>query len=171
MSAATEESADASRRGSAERLSVYLNDHLAGSANGVELAKRTRKENIGTPLGDWLDRLTRELQEDRATLEGLMNKLGARQKHIEISGAVIAERIGRLKVNGQLIGYSPLSPVVELDALHLSINGKLDMWKVLRQSLKGRVDGIDFDEMIRRAERQDEGLEPHRLEMAAKALS
>ena len=63
MSGTTQKSADAPSESLETRLSVYLNDHLAGSTNGIELAKRTAKENIGTPLGDWLDELTRELEE------------------------------------------------------------------------------------------------------------
>ena len=35
-------------------LSIYLNDHLAGATIGVELARRIRARNRGTPLGDYL---------------------------------------------------------------------------------------------------------------------
>jgi hypothetical protein len=35
-------------------LSIYLNDHLAGSAAGVELARRALSNNRGTPFGGFL---------------------------------------------------------------------------------------------------------------------
>ena len=57
-------------------LSIYLNDHLAGATLGIELAKRSRASNKGTPLGDFLDRLLREIETDRETLERLMRELG-----------------------------------------------------------------------------------------------
>jgi len=34
-----------------ESLSTYLNDHLAGSAAGKELAEQCATSNLGTPLG------------------------------------------------------------------------------------------------------------------------
>ena len=46
MSVATENSADANAiRRPATRLSIYLNDHLAGSTLGVELVKRASSES------------------------------------------------------------------------------------------------------------------------------
>ena len=35
-----------------ELLGVYLNDHLAGSSAGLELAEKLRDNNQGTALGD-----------------------------------------------------------------------------------------------------------------------
>ena len=52
-------------------LSIYLNDHLAGSTIGVALARRACAKNRGTPLGDHLERLTSEIESDRETLERL----------------------------------------------------------------------------------------------------
>ena len=160
-------------RRSAKRLSVYLNDHLAGSTVGVELARRASKENTGTPLGDWLQGLSRELDEDRAILVRLMDRLGVRRNHVEVAAAWTAEKVGRLKLNGQLTGYSPLSPLVELEALHLGITGNVDLWKALRHSVAERLRDIDIDvdERVRRAEGQAQELERHRLDVAAKALA
>jgi hypothetical protein len=152
-------------------LSIYLNDHLAGATVGVELAKRARSENQGTPLGEWLEGLRREIEEDRTTLEQLMDRLGVTRNRIEVTAAWIAEKVGRLKPNGQLTGYSPLSPLIELDALLLGINGKLALWKVLRETLGERQDGIDLDALIHRAERQAQELEPRRIDVAAKAFA
>ena len=44
------------------------------------------------------------------------------------AGAWTAEKFGRLKPNGQLTGYSPLSRLVELEGLKLGITGKLGLW-------------------------------------------
>lgn len=152
-------------------LSIYLNDHLAGSTVGVELSKRARSANEGTPLGEWLVGLSREIEEDRATLERLMDRLGVRRDHLKTKGAWIAEKAGRLKLNGQLTGYSPLSRLVELESLHLGVNGKLDLWKALGRSLGPEVEGFDFDQLAERAERQARELEQRRLDAAAEALS
>ena len=42
-------------------LRIYLNDHLAGSVAGTALARRALASNRGTPLGDHLERLAREV--------------------------------------------------------------------------------------------------------------
>jgi hypothetical protein len=152
-------------------LSIYLNDHLAASTVGVELVKRARSENEGTALGEWLAGLSREIEEDRETLERLMDELGVRRDHLKAKGAWIAEKAGRLKLNGQLTGYSPLSRLAELEFLHLGVDGKLDMWKALGRTVGPQLDGFDFDQLAQRAERQARELEQHHLDAAAEALS
>jgi hypothetical protein len=161
---------DKAIRRSERRLSIYLNDHLAGLTLSVELAKRASSEHERTPLGDWLEEVRRELEEDRVILERLMGQLGIRRNRIKISSAWVAEKIGRLKLNGQLTGHSPLSPLVELEGLSLGVRGVLGMWKALQQNLGDSLDGIDPDELARRGERQAEQLEFYRLDAADKAL-
>ena len=96
----------------------------------------------------------------------LMGELGVRRRRVGVVVAGIAEKVGRLR----LTGSSPLTTLVELESLDLRINRKLDMWNALRSSVGDRVDGIDFDELIRRAERQAEALERRRLAVATDAL-
>jgi hypothetical protein len=97
----------------------------------------------------------------------VMGELGVRPTRVGVVLAGIAEKVGRLR----LAGSSPLSALAELESLDLRINGKLDMWNALRSSVADRVDGIDFDELIRRAERQAEELERRRLAAAAEVLA
>jgi hypothetical protein len=152
------------------RLSIYLNDHLAGSTVGIKLASRARANNHGTPLGDYLERLTSEIQSDRQALEGLMAELGIRRDRPKAFGAWAAEKLGRLKLNGQLRGYSPLSRFLELESLYLGISGKRELWRALQRTLGNDVPGFDFEELGRRAERQAAEVEEHRLEVAEAAL-
>ena len=56
-------------------LGIYLNDHLAGSTIGLELSKRALGSNKGNEYGDVLERIAREIEEDRETLKGLMDSL------------------------------------------------------------------------------------------------
>jgi hypothetical protein len=172
MSITTKPSAEnKAMRRSAKRLSTYLSDHLADETLSIELVERAIRENKGRPLWAFLVLLSWELEEDRGILIRLMGQLGVRRKGVRIILPWIAEKVGRMKLNGQFTGYSPLNPLVELEMLHRGINGKLDMWHALRHSVGNRVDGIDFDELIRRAERQAEELERSRLDVAANALS
>jgi hypothetical protein len=143
-------------------LAIYLNDHLAGATAGLELVRRARGSNQGTPLGEYLDRLTAEIDEDRDTLIEAMNRLDVRRDPIKVAAGWSGEKLGRLKLNGQLTGYSPLSRVVELEGLHIGITGKLELWRTLQRTSEGRLRSIDLEALIKRAEAQRRGLAPHR---------
>ena len=152
-------------------LGIYLNDHLAGSTVGLELAKRARGQNRNSAYGDFLDTLAEEIEEDRETLKGIMDDLGIRKDPAKVAAGWIGEKAGRLKLNGQLTGYSPLSRLVELEGLALGVTGKLALWKALRLAdTEPALDGPTLERLIERAERHQRGLEERRLTAAREAL-
>ena len=114
-------------------LEIYLADHLAAAAAGVALVRRAARSNTGTRTGDTLRRLTVEIDEDRQTLRRLVTDLGFSGSKPKEVVAWAAEKVGRLKRNGQLRGYSPLSRVLELEALSVGIAGKLALWETLQR--------------------------------------
>lgn len=152
-------------------LAIYLNDHRAGSTVGLELARRARGSNEGTQLGAFLERLVAEIEEDRETLEQVMDAVGAGRDRLKATAAWAGEKVGRLKLNGRLLGYSPLSRVVELESLSVGIEGKACLWRMLRDLGDPRLAGFDFDALIERAERQREEVEGHRLAAGREALT
>jgi hypothetical protein len=154
-------------------LSIYLNDHLAGATLGVELIRRAARENQGTALGAFLGEvLLPEIAEDRETLERLMRQLGVPRSRPKIAAGWVAEKIGRLKLNGEVRGYSPLSRLIELEGLAVGIEGKRALWLALREVANGDapIEGFDFGVLAERAASQRSRLEEHRLAAAAEAL-
>jgi hypothetical protein len=154
------------------RLAIYLNDHLAGSIVETELAKRALRENSGSEFEETLEWLLGQILEDRATLERLMEELGVAKSRVKGALALVLERVGRLKLNGQLTGYSPLSRLVEFEGLTLGVTGKLALWENLRELAEGepRLAGFELDELAERARRQLERLRAERLRAARLAL-
>ncbi len=152
-------------------LAIYLNDHLAGSTAGVELARRARGSNEGTELGEFLATLAAEIEEDRDTLQEVMEAVSAGRDRLKVTGGWAGEKLGRLKLNGSLLSYSPLSRVVELEGLRLGVEGKACLWRMLRELADPRLSGFDFDALIARAERQRDELERRRLEAGRIALA
>jgi hypothetical protein len=152
-------------------LSIYLNDHLAGATVGLELARRARGANEGTPLGEMLAGLEREIDEDRDSLKALMSKLGVREDPLKVAAGWAAEKAGRLKLNGQLTGYSPLSRLVELEGLYVGVTGKLSLWKNLEATHGERIGGIDIAALSKRAESQRRRLATARRKAAEEAIS
>ena len=154
-------------------LGIYLNDQLALGVAGRELARRAASENTGSELGAFLERLAREVTEDVDTLEAVMQRLEIPLSRMKRPLALVAERVGRLKPNGQLRGYSPLSRFLELESLALGLDGKKLLWANLRDvaQVADRLVGVDFDALIERAARQREELEPFRVAAGRESLT
>ena len=69
-----------------------------------------------------------------------------------------AERVGRLKLNGRLVGYSPLARVLELEALMSGVQAKRGLWQALRQSGEFTGGDVDLSDLERRAIEQLDAL-------------
>lgn len=152
-------------------LAIYLNDHLAGATLGVELARRLRSSNRGDPeMGEPVARICEEIEADRETLERLMGRLEVGRDQVKPALAKAAERLGRLKLNGQLLGYSPLSRVLELEVLSGLVGAKLQLWNALEQSFGETLEGFDFGDLAARADGQGQRLEDLHLAAAGRAL-
>jgi hypothetical protein len=84
----------------------------------------------------------------------LMDRLAVKRDPLKRVGAIAAERVGRLKLNGSLRGYSPLSRVVELEALIAGVDGKRSLWNVLLELEDRRLAEFDFEALAARASEQ-----------------
>jgi hypothetical protein len=152
------------------RLAIYLSDHYAASVGAVELARRAARSNRGTSYGELLSALADEIEEDRQALQLIMRRLGIEPDRTKAALAWGAEKLGRLKPNGQLTGYSPLSRLEELEILALGVHGKLALWQALERSTIHGVPEAELQTLIKRARSQRRRLELKRLEAAAEAL-
>jgi hypothetical protein len=152
-------------------LAIYLNDHLAGATLGVELARRLRSSNQGdAEFGAPLARLCTEIEADRETLVRLMEHLEVKRDPVKPALAKVAEKLGRLKPNGRLRSYSPLSRVLELEFLSGMVGGKLQLWNALEQSFGESLDGFDFHDLAARADSQGQRLEDLHLAATQRTL-
>ena len=134
----------------------------------MALARRTAQSNAGTALGDVLQRLSIEIEDDRRTLQAIVAELGFRESKAKDTLAWVGEKVARLKLNGQLRGYSPLSRILELEALSIGVAGKLAMWQSLESvpDLSEQLSGFDLDQLTERARRQQAEIEEQRTTAA-----
>jgi len=153
------------------RLAIYLGDHHAAAVGAVQLARRAAASNRGTRYGEVLAALADEIEEDRQSLRLIMQRLGIRPDPAKAALAWGAEKLGRLKLNGQLTGYSPLSRLEELEILALGVEGKLAMWQALERAVSHGIPEAELQTLIKRARAQRRRLERHRLDAAAEALA
>jgi hypothetical protein len=154
-------------------LEIYLADHVAASAAGVALVRRSAQSNAGSQLGEALRRLAAEIEDDRRTLQAIVAALGFRESKAKGAVARLGEKVGRLKLNGQVRGYSPLSRVLELEALSVGVAGKLALWQSLQSvpSFGARLPDCDLDQLADRARRQRAEIEKYRIEAARETFS
>ena len=83
------------------------------------------------------------------------------------------EKAGRLKLNGELTSYSPLSRVVELEGLLTGITGKKGLWNALLQiaPTEPRLDADRLERLRDRAEAQRATVEDLRQRAAREAFA
>ena len=137
-------------------LRIYVQDHFAGSTAGLHLARRSAGANRGTTYGDDLARIADEIDQDRQTLEAITDQLDIPRDQVKNTLARGLELAGRLKLNGQLTGYSPLSRLVELEGLITGISGKISLWRALLELVpqEPRLDAEHLQQLIERGEEQ-----------------
>ena len=153
-------------------LEIYLADHAAAATAGLELANRAARNNASNSFGEALQRLVGDIDEDRRTLKRVVTELGFRESRAKAALAWAGERAGRLKPNGQLKGYSPLSRVLELETLSVGIGGKLALWQSLQAlpHVQKRLADLDLEELAARAQRQRDEVERLRRRAVSNAF-
>ena len=162
------------RRGSSKHkyVSIYVDDHRAAAAGGVALARRTARENVGSTFsGDVLQGVADDIAEDKATLDSIARLLGVRPNVLKVTVARLGEMAGRFKLNGQLRGYSPLSRLIEIEALIAGIEAKRCLWISLQEARRNELAEIDIERLVARADNQRNLLASLHPQAAALALS
>lgn len=153
-------------------LSIYLNDHLAGATAGTQRAGHLARLARGSALGRALGPVATEVAQDRTALVGIMRDLGVPVHRRKVCAGWAAEKLARLKSNGRLVRRSPLSTVLELEALRLAVEGKAAGWQTLRRltGTNERLDPARLNRLLERARRQQDTLEEWRIRQAEAAL-
>lgn len=157
---------------SKELLGTYLNDHYSGAMAGSELAQKLGTENAGTKYGSFLSDLAQEVEHDRATLEDLIGRLGIEKSQVKEAAGWVMEKLSRVKLSEAVTGDADLKRLLEFETLSLGIEGKLAMWRALREVSASypELADTDLDGLVKRAENQRASLEEHRIQVARVAL-
>ena len=120
---------------------LYLADHLAGATGGQGRIERMARDFTDTPFHSELAAIAIQIREEREYLRGLVEELGVPRRTPRRAAAWVAERAGRLKLNGRLVNRSPMTLVLESELMRSAVMGKLGLWQTL-QDLAGDV-GLD----------------------------
>jgi hypothetical protein len=112
-------------------LRIYLSDHVAGATGAIARSRRMARAYDGTPLGGPMRGFADELEREREFLLELAEGLDVQLSRWKAVGAVVGERVGRLKTNGRVTSASPLAALLELELLRGGVNAKRGLWDSL----------------------------------------
>lgn len=142
-------------------LEIYLDDHWAGAAAGSALAERLAGQNAASVWAEDLAWVADQIRKDQQSLADMRRRLRFSGGTMKRSLALLGERLGRLKPNGRLVRYSPLSRLLEVEALISGVSAKQRLWIALQQMDRERLylPGVDLEDLERRAASQLEVLD------------
>jgi hypothetical protein len=153
---------------SMEDLTIYLNDHLAGSVGALELLDRLIDTYQGKPLERFFRELRNEIEADQETLKELIASLGKEESAVRKAGAWIAEKFSRAKIQLSETREGEMGLFLALEGLALGIHGKRSLWRALAAASETlpRLRKLDYVALEKRAVEQYDCVEARRLEVA-----
>lgn len=145
-------------------LSIYLRDHHALLVALGELAHRMSAGTRPEELRAFAAEVGRATDDDRACLEALLARLDSAPSQTRRGAVWLAEKLGRLKLNGRVLRSSPLSAVTELEGCRLLLESNRALWAGV-----GYLVPEDATDRVRQTERLLETAERLRLDALDRA--
>ncbi|GAA1234727.1 hypothetical protein M3697_13725 [Janibacter melonis] len=152
-----------------ELLKVYLRRHLAASAGGVDLFRRVAG-SIPAFARDEVVRLADDVAADRRGLLDIAGSVGVTQPQVQETITRIGQQLGRLHPAGTLLRRSPLTDVIELEAMKAATNARILGFRTLQELSDPRLDQRHVTTLLERALDQEERIELLRVEAVHRAL-
>ena len=151
-------------------LAVYLQDHLAGSVQAVELVELLRDQHKHGEIVAFAVSILVEIKADQQVLRGLAEQVGEGSSGVKELAAWFADKLTRWKLRAE--DKDDLGTFEALEFLSLGILGKLSLWRALDEValLDARLRGTDFKHLAARAETQQAQVEQLRLEVGRLVL-
>jgi len=155
-----------------KHLGIYLNDHLAGATGALELLTHLEAAYADTPVADVLLQLHAEIEADRQELERLIDRLEITVSGPRKLGAWLGEKLAYMKLQLDDQASGAMRLFEGLEALAIGIQGKRGLWRVLADTSQAlpELQGIGYDQLVRRSEDQHRRVEALRLQAAKRAF-
>jgi hypothetical protein len=172
--AAAEEPGQAPVRppGDGRFLQLYLRDHYTASRACLDLLRRSAGAQTDPQVRRELQAAAAAAAEDSAALLGIMAQLGASRSPFGERWVSVMERLGRLKTNGTVLRRSPLSDLLELEALSAALQMGKQCWLSLQDlsAHDDRLNAYQLTALLSRAEERQTRLESLRRSAARRVL-
>ncbi|CAN5500290.1 hypothetical protein BH18VER1_BH18VER1_07640 [soil metagenome] len=155
-----------------KNLSIYLNDHLAGSLAALELIEHVASNYPDSHLETFLGELHAEVSADQDVLRDLLNTFEAQESTVRKAGAWLAEKLGEVKLGLTEHQVKGTGLLEALEGLALGITGKQLLWRALAAGAENvpALSGLDYSTLEKRAAAQRDAVEEKRLAAAREAF-
>jgi hypothetical protein len=134
-------------------LNIYLDDHVAGATAGSQRAARLAEAEAESKDAAVLARFAADVKADLDALLALMDTLGVEPSRVKAGLASVAEKLGALKLNGRVSERSPLSTIIELEAMQMAVRAKRSLWETLKVAMPPPAP-VELDALVARADGQ-----------------
>ena len=138
---------------------------------GLTLLEHLKHASAGTPEGKAIADLEAEVADDRRTLERLIARLGLGRSRPRQAAAWPTEKMTELKLKVDDPRGGALHRLESLEGLSLGIEGKRLLRRALEASGQAGLDGVNLDELRRRAADRRDRVETLRLATAGAAFA
>lgn len=125
-----------------------------------------RDQHRNDEFGQFAARLLAEIKADRETLLQLADRTGAGSRALKELTAWLGEKVSRMKLRHE--AGDGLGLFEALEFLALGITGKLKLWRALDVAAASdpRLEGLNYQQLAARAEKQHAQVENCRLQVA-----
>lgn len=153
-------------------LKIYLNDHLAASVAGIQMAKHCLKNSQDPVLSKFLSDFLKQVTEEQNLLKKIIIYLEDTQTPLKRMAAWIFEKMAHLKLN-YFQSNAEVSRLLELEGLLAGVHAKLDMWRVVeRLSISSpQFPNYPYESLIERVKKQLRSLEKFCLNAGENAFN
>jgi hypothetical protein len=124
-------------------LAIYARDHHTLLTALRELAHRMRTDGPPEERQGFVSDLCEAVDNDRECLEQFLGRIDSAPSSTRNVAVWVAERLGRLKLNGRLLRPSPLSAVTELEGSRLLLEANRALWSGLAHLAIGPPDAAE----------------------------
>lgn len=112
-------------------LTIYLSDHLSGATGAVQRLSAMASGYTDLAVHDDLVALAEQITQDRQALLDICKQVGVQPQRYKVVAGWLGETLGHLKFNGRIRSRSPLTPLVEIEAIEVGVVGKRNLWRTL----------------------------------------
>lgn len=134
---------------------LYLVEHLTAATAGLERLERMTRAYRDTPFHAELAEVTEQLRGERELYRDLVDRLAVPRRRYRQVAAWAVEKAGRLKLNGRVVGQSPMTMVFEAELMRSAVLAKIGGWQTLREHADDvGLDPALLDELITQAHQQ-----------------
>lgn len=152
-------------------LRIYLQNHEAAARAGIDLCRRAAHNQREQAHGSVLTELSVAIRDDRERLLQIMKSVHVGTNPLLGVALQVGERVGRLKPNGHVFRRSPLSDLIEIEALVDAVSAKRAGWYALAAASLQVPVTSQVAELITRADDQLSWLRPIHAAVAAQVLT